>query len=209
MQSIGFLGPAFFLTQLSHVKTPAMAVLCMACSQVWARSTFFSLILIPQIMAFLCCKFSTDYEALVLIQHIYIWFKYMQPPNSNHNRIFTGIWCILTIWSLFQSPRHWTALCCESLLPKMIMSFNMSISKSSWVSISGSIAGTNEHRRCACRCFWHGCNWIHTPKRSACSPHSFWSLLIRNLYLRYFTYMWFFSLQVLGMMCLRFLLHCT
>ncbi|CAI9101864.1 OLC1v1000007C1 [Oldenlandia corymbosa var. corymbosa] len=34
MQSIGFLGPAFFLTQLSHVKTPAMAVLCMACSQV-------------------------------------------------------------------------------------------------------------------------------------------------------------------------------
>ncbi|XP_027159242.1 ascorbate transporter, chloroplastic [Coffea eugenioides] len=33
MQSIGFLGPAFFLTLLSHVKTPAMAVLCMACSQ--------------------------------------------------------------------------------------------------------------------------------------------------------------------------------
>ncbi|KAJ4876743.1 hypothetical protein Rs2_41761 [Raphanus sativus] len=33
MQSIGFLGPAFFLTQLSRVKTPAMAVLCMACSQ--------------------------------------------------------------------------------------------------------------------------------------------------------------------------------
>ncbi|XP_010430991.1 PREDICTED: ascorbate transporter, chloroplastic isoform X1 [Camelina sativa] len=33
MQSIGFLGPAFFLSQLSHVKTPAMAVLCMACSQ--------------------------------------------------------------------------------------------------------------------------------------------------------------------------------
>uniref|UniRef100_A0A2P2M2A7 Uncharacterized protein MANES_02G121100 n=1 Tax=Rhizophora mucronata TaxID=61149 RepID=A0A2P2M2A7_RHIMU len=33
MQSIGFLGPAFFLTQLSHVDTPAMAVLCMACSQ--------------------------------------------------------------------------------------------------------------------------------------------------------------------------------
>lgn len=33
MQSIGFLGPAFFLTQLSHIKTPAMAVLCMSCSQ--------------------------------------------------------------------------------------------------------------------------------------------------------------------------------
>ncbi|XP_048421272.1 ascorbate transporter, chloroplastic-like isoform X1 [Pyrus x bretschneideri] len=33
MQSIGFLGPAFFLTLLSRVKTPAMAVLCMACSQ--------------------------------------------------------------------------------------------------------------------------------------------------------------------------------
>ncbi|KAI5647233.1 hypothetical protein M9H77_33238 [Catharanthus roseus] len=33
MQSIGFLGPAFFLTQLSNVRTPAMAVLCMACSQ--------------------------------------------------------------------------------------------------------------------------------------------------------------------------------
>ncbi|KAK8474572.1 hypothetical protein V6N12_024862 [Hibiscus sabdariffa] len=33
MQSIGFLGPAFFLTQLSSVRTPAMAVLCMACSQ--------------------------------------------------------------------------------------------------------------------------------------------------------------------------------
>ena len=34
MQSIGFLGPAFFLTQLSHVDSPAMAVLCMSCSQV-------------------------------------------------------------------------------------------------------------------------------------------------------------------------------
>ncbi|CAJ1819588.1 unnamed protein product [Sphenostylis stenocarpa] len=33
MQTIGFLGPAFFLSQLSHVRTPAMAVLCMACSQ--------------------------------------------------------------------------------------------------------------------------------------------------------------------------------
>lgn len=33
MQSIGFLGPAFFLTQLSHIRTPALAVLCMACSQ--------------------------------------------------------------------------------------------------------------------------------------------------------------------------------
>ncbi|CAN6471365.1 unnamed protein product [Victoria cruziana] len=33
MQSIGFLGPAFFLTQLSHVHSPAMAVLCMTCSQ--------------------------------------------------------------------------------------------------------------------------------------------------------------------------------
>ncbi|KAI3974991.1 hypothetical protein MKX01_005102 [Papaver californicum] len=33
MQSIGFLGPAFFLSQLSKVRTPAMAVLCMACSQ--------------------------------------------------------------------------------------------------------------------------------------------------------------------------------
>ncbi|CAL2240250.1 unnamed protein product [Prunus armeniaca] len=29
----GFLGPAFFLTQLSHINSPAMAVLCMACSQ--------------------------------------------------------------------------------------------------------------------------------------------------------------------------------
>ncbi|XP_022974609.1 ascorbate transporter, chloroplastic-like [Cucurbita maxima] len=33
MQSIGFLGPAFFLTLLSRVRTPAMAVLCMACCQ--------------------------------------------------------------------------------------------------------------------------------------------------------------------------------
>ncbi|KAJ8748989.1 hypothetical protein K2173_013429 [Erythroxylum novogranatense] len=33
MQSIGFLGPAVFLTQLGRVTTPAMAVLCMACSQ--------------------------------------------------------------------------------------------------------------------------------------------------------------------------------
>ncbi|KAF3330038.1 putative anion transporter 1 [Carex littledalei] len=33
MQSIGFLGPAFFLTQLSNVHSPVMAVLCMACSQ--------------------------------------------------------------------------------------------------------------------------------------------------------------------------------
>ncbi|MQL94856.1 hypothetical protein Taro_027520 [Colocasia esculenta] len=33
MQSIGFLGPAFFLTQLGHINSPGMAVLCMACSQ--------------------------------------------------------------------------------------------------------------------------------------------------------------------------------
>ncbi|GAB2271723.1 Ascorbate transporter, chloroplastic [Dionaea muscipula] len=33
MQSIGFLGPALFLSLLSRVKTPALAVLCMACSQ--------------------------------------------------------------------------------------------------------------------------------------------------------------------------------
>ncbi|KAL7113878.1 hypothetical protein ACP275_04G086400 [Erythranthe tilingii] len=33
MQTIGFLGPAFFLTQLTHIETPTMAVLCMACSQ--------------------------------------------------------------------------------------------------------------------------------------------------------------------------------
>ncbi|GLU18974.1 hypothetical protein SLE2022_352470 [Rubroshorea leprosula] len=33
MQTIGFLGPAFFLTRLSHVDSPAMAVFCMACSQ--------------------------------------------------------------------------------------------------------------------------------------------------------------------------------
>ncbi|KAM7496465.1 hypothetical protein LguiA_020879 [Lonicera macranthoides] len=33
MQTIGFLGPAFFLTQLSHINSPPMAVLCMACSQ--------------------------------------------------------------------------------------------------------------------------------------------------------------------------------
>ncbi|KAG5538365.1 hypothetical protein RHGRI_019072 [Rhododendron griersonianum] len=33
MQTIGFLGPAFFLTQLSRVRTPGLAVLCMACSQ--------------------------------------------------------------------------------------------------------------------------------------------------------------------------------
>ncbi|CAB4304526.1 unnamed protein product [Prunus armeniaca] len=29
----GFLEPAFFLTQLSHINSPVMAVLCMACSQ--------------------------------------------------------------------------------------------------------------------------------------------------------------------------------
>ncbi|CAM6126738.1 unnamed protein product [Calypogeia fissa] len=33
MQSIGFLGPAFFLTQLSHITSPPMAVLCMMASQ--------------------------------------------------------------------------------------------------------------------------------------------------------------------------------
>uniref|UniRef100_A0A453GZB5 Major facilitator superfamily (MFS) profile domain-containing protein n=1 Tax=Aegilops tauschii subsp. strangulata TaxID=200361 RepID=A0A453GZB5_AEGTS len=39
MQSIGFLGPALFLTLLSKVRTPAMAVLCMACSQVCTSDT--------------------------------------------------------------------------------------------------------------------------------------------------------------------------
>ncbi|KAI9109082.1 hypothetical protein K1719_019705 [Acacia pycnantha] len=33
MQTIGFLGPAFFLTQLSRITSPTMAVLCMTCSQ--------------------------------------------------------------------------------------------------------------------------------------------------------------------------------
>ncbi|KAH7435220.1 hypothetical protein KP509_06G055000 [Ceratopteris richardii] len=33
MQSLGFLGPAFFLTQLSHINSPFEAVLCMICSQ--------------------------------------------------------------------------------------------------------------------------------------------------------------------------------
>ncbi|CAA2970544.1 ascorbate transporter, chloroplastic [Olea europaea subsp. europaea] len=33
MQSSGFLGPAFFLIQLKQVKTPTLAVRCMACSQ--------------------------------------------------------------------------------------------------------------------------------------------------------------------------------
>lgn len=28
----------------------------------------------------------------------------------------TGIRCILTIWTVFQSPRHWATLCCELLL---------------------------------------------------------------------------------------------
>ncbi|KAL5075932.1 hypothetical protein RYX36_014916 [Vicia faba] len=33
MQTVGFLGPAFFLTQLSHIHSPVMDVLCMTCSQ--------------------------------------------------------------------------------------------------------------------------------------------------------------------------------
>ncbi|GKV37436.1 hypothetical protein SLEP1_g45467 [Rubroshorea leprosula] len=33
MQTIEFLGPTFFLTELSHVDSPTMAVFCMACSQ--------------------------------------------------------------------------------------------------------------------------------------------------------------------------------
>ncbi|KAL5079770.1 hypothetical protein RYX36_008191 [Vicia faba] len=33
MQTLGFLGPAFFLTQLSHIHSPVMVVLCMTCSQ--------------------------------------------------------------------------------------------------------------------------------------------------------------------------------
>ena len=70
MQSIGFLGPAFFLSQLSHVRTPAMAVLCMACSQVRAKSTY-----IPQFEFPLFLNF---FEALVPLQHNSICFKFMQ-----------------------------------------------------------------------------------------------------------------------------------
>ena len=33
MQTLGFLGPAFFLTQLQHVTSPMMAVLCMCACQ--------------------------------------------------------------------------------------------------------------------------------------------------------------------------------
>jgi ACS family sodium-dependent inorganic phosphate cotransporter len=34
MQSVGFLGPALFLSQLSGVSSPAAAVLCMMGAQV-------------------------------------------------------------------------------------------------------------------------------------------------------------------------------
>lgn len=33
MQTVGFMGPAFFLTQLAHISTPAAAVACMCASQ--------------------------------------------------------------------------------------------------------------------------------------------------------------------------------
>lgn len=33
MQTLGFLGPAFFLTQLQHVSSPMMAILCMCACQ--------------------------------------------------------------------------------------------------------------------------------------------------------------------------------
>lgn len=33
MQTIGFLGPAFFLSQLGRIDTVASAVICMVCSQ--------------------------------------------------------------------------------------------------------------------------------------------------------------------------------
>jgi len=62
MQSIGFLGPAFFLSQLSHVRTPAMAVLCMACSQVWASSTFWSIRI-----STICSKYMQNHLNLTII----------------------------------------------------------------------------------------------------------------------------------------------
>jgi ACS family sodium-dependent inorganic phosphate cotransporter len=33
MQTVGFMGPAIFLTQLANISTPAAAVACMCCSQ--------------------------------------------------------------------------------------------------------------------------------------------------------------------------------
>eukprot|EP00959_Pyramimonas_sp_CCMP1952_P001829 37505-Pyramimonas_sp.AAC.2 len=33
MQTVGFMGPAFFLTQLANIDTPAAAVACMCASQ--------------------------------------------------------------------------------------------------------------------------------------------------------------------------------
>lgn len=87
MQSIGFLGPAFFLTQLSRVKTPAMAVLCMACSQVEALLSNTFELEISRV--FPECGFG----------------KYFSLPL-----LLIGSWCVLTIWTLFKSPRHWTSL---------------------------------------------------------------------------------------------------
>jgi len=41
---------------------------------------------------------------------------YAKLPNIKIIYFFTGIWCILTVWPIFQSSRHWTTLCCELLL---------------------------------------------------------------------------------------------
>ncbi|KAI4305221.1 hypothetical protein L6164_028602 [Bauhinia variegata] len=42
MQNVGFLGPAFFLTQLSHVNSPAMAILCTTCKLMHSQSELYS-----------------------------------------------------------------------------------------------------------------------------------------------------------------------
>ncbi|XP_028115679.1 ascorbate transporter, chloroplastic-like isoform X1 [Camellia sinensis] len=58
MQSIGFLGPAFFLTHLSHVKAPALAVLCMACNQGSDAFSVWPLLQSPRHWAPICCQLS-------------------------------------------------------------------------------------------------------------------------------------------------------
>ena len=39
MQSVGFIGPALFMSQLAHVVNPGQAVLCMVLCQVRTKTT--------------------------------------------------------------------------------------------------------------------------------------------------------------------------
>lgn len=98
MQTIGFIGPAFFLTRLSHIDSPAMAVLCMACSQVCG------------IMLFSNYKNPQAFRLSSVIQKEVLAYLLFQLFIIFLSKFCAGNGCLFTIRIIFQPSRYCSSL---------------------------------------------------------------------------------------------------